>query len=56
MEVSGKPNEGWMLVIPGTVFLVFIMAILGGPRAFLNMVMTWGGDIVEWMMRFVRSL
>ena len=33
-DTSGKAREGWMAVIPASVFLVFVVFALGGPRNF----------------------
>lgn len=44
-----------MLIVPGGVFVLFVVAILGGPRAFANTVSYWMGDAVAWVSRWVTS-
>lgn len=56
MDTSGKPREGWMAVIPATVFLVFVVFALGGPRNFLNTLSIWAGDLVAGIQGWLKSL
>jgi hypothetical protein len=56
MDTSGKAHEGWMTVIPVSVFLVIVVAALGGPTEFVNTVSIWIGDmataLVAWIKHF----
>ena len=56
MDISGKPHEGWMTVIPGTVFLLIVIVLLGGPVAFVNTLSLWVGDLLNAVAAWVRNL
>ena len=56
METSGKPTEGWMTVVPVTVFVLFVLIALGGPTAFVNIVANWVSDVVIFVARWIRHL
>jgi hypothetical protein len=55
MDVSGRPHEGWMTLIPLAILFGIVMIALGGPVAFMNTVANWFNDTVDWAHRFVRS-
>lgn len=48
MDTSGRPHEGWMIVIPGTVFLMFVVLALGGPVGFVNTLSLWAVEMASW--------
>ncbi len=56
MDISGKPHEGWMTLIPVTVFIFVIAAALGGPSAFVNTVASWLTDIATYVGGWIRHL
>jgi hypothetical protein len=56
MDVSGKPHEGWMTVVPVTVFLFIVVVALGGPAAFANTVSLWVFDIANAAVSWLRHL
>jgi hypothetical protein len=56
MDTSGKPHEGWMTVIPVTVFLLIVIVALGGPTAFANTVSLWVNDVAMAVFRWFRQL
>lgn len=56
MDTSGKPHEGWMTVIPVTVFLLVVIVLLGGPTAFVNTLSLWVGDLLNSVAAWVRSI
>ena len=56
MDISGKPREGWMTVVPVTVFLLFVVVALGGFDNFVNNLNLWAGDIVRAVSHWFRSL
>jgi hypothetical protein len=55
MDTSGKPHEGWMTVVPVTVFLLIIVTALGGPTAFVNTVSLWLTDFLTGVAAWVRQ-
>jgi hypothetical protein len=56
METSGKPTEGWMTLVPLTVFIFIVIFALGGPTSFMNTVSNWVFDVGSYLSRWVRSL
>jgi hypothetical protein len=56
MDTSGRPREGWMTVVPVTVFLLFVVLALGGPANFVNTVSLWLTDIVQGTVSWIRAL
>jgi hypothetical protein len=56
METSGRPTEGWMTVVPFTVFVFIVMFALGGPTAFMNIVINWASDLVHYVLHWLKSL
>ena len=56
MDISGKPHEGWMTVIPVTVFLLIVIVLLGGPVAFVNTLSLWVADLLNAVAAWVRNL
>lgn len=55
MDPTGKPREGWMAIIPGGIFLIFVVFILGGPRHFLNTIGMWISDVVAALQGWLKS-
>jgi hypothetical protein len=56
MDTSGKPHEGWMTVIPVSVFLFIVVVALGGPAAFVNVVTLWVTDIASYVVGWIKHL
>jgi hypothetical protein len=56
MDVSGKPHEGWMTLVPLVVLVGIVMIALGGPVEFMNTVTGWMGDAGEYLHRLLKSL
>jgi ABC-type phosphate/phosphonate transport system permease subunit len=54
MDVSGKPYEGWMTTIPLAVFLLFVVAAMGGPAAFANTVAIWITDLAHYVADWIK--
>ena len=55
MDTSGRPHEGWMIVIPGTVFLMFVVLALGGPVGFVNTLSLWAVETANWFVNWFSS-
>jgi hypothetical protein len=56
MEISGRPNEGWMTVVPVTVMMLIAIVALGGPEAFVNTLSSWGTDCVSYIAGWLKNL
>jgi hypothetical protein len=56
VEISGKPNEGWMAILPLTIFTGFIVLAMGGPAAFMNTVALWASDLVSYVASWIKYL
>jgi hypothetical protein len=56
MDVSGRPREGWMTVVPVTVFLLFVVLALGGVDSFVNTLGLWASEVFNSMGRWFRNL
>ena len=56
MDTSGRPREGWMTVVPVTVFLLFVVLALGGPANFVNTVSLWMSDITQAVVAWIKDL
>ena len=56
MDTSGRPREGWMTVVPVTVFLLFVVLALGGPTHFVNTVSLWMSDIAQAIVGWIKDL
>ena len=54
MNNTGKPHEGWMMLIPLSVLLFIVMVAFGGPDAFANAVMPFATQIVTYTVNWVR--
>jgi len=54
MDVSGKGREGWMTTIPLTVFVLFVIAAMGGPTAFVNTVTAWISDLAHYVVAWIN--
>jgi hypothetical protein len=56
MDTSGSAREGWMAIIPGTVFVLFVVIALGGPVQFMNFIVDWGQDLLGAVMSWLKNL
>jgi hypothetical protein len=56
MDISGKPHEGWMTVIPVSVFLLIVIVALGGPVAFVNTLSLWVSDVLTASASWLKNL
>jgi hypothetical protein len=56
MDTTGTAREGWMTIIPVTVFLLIVVLALGGPEAFVNTVSVWVGDVAAAAVRWIKQL
>jgi hypothetical protein len=56
MDTSGRSHEGWMTVIPVTVFLLIVIVALGGPVAFVNTLSLWVSDVLTSIASWVKNL
>jgi hypothetical protein len=56
METSGRPTEGWMTLVPLTIFVLFVILALGGPASFVNIVASWLGDVANYIAQWIRSI
>lgn len=45
-----------MIVIPGTVFLLFVVLALGGPVGFVNTLSNWAVDIATWFVNWFKYM
>ena len=55
-EISGKPNEGWMTLVPVTVLVLVVVIALGGPEAFVNTLSSWATDLVGYSAGWLKHL
>jgi len=56
MQISGKPHEGWMTLVPVTVFMLVIVAVMGGPTAFVNTLSLWVTDTLTFVATWLKYL
>lgn len=56
MQTSGKAHEGWMTVIPMAVLIFIVVAIMGGPNAFLNTLSLWAADMISGITTWLKYL
>jgi len=56
MQTSGKATEGWMTIIPLSVFVFVVIVAMGGPTAFVNVVSMWVVDIVGYLAHWLKDL
>ena len=56
VDVSGKPNEGWMAILPLTIFVGFIVLAMGGPTQFMNTLALWTSDLVTYVAEWIKYL
>ncbi len=56
MQISGKTHEGWMTVVPLSVFAFVVIVALGGPSAFVNVVSLWLVDVVTYVEHWLKGL
>lgn len=55
MRTSGTGREGWMTTVPILMVVLFVAAVLGGPREVLKTVENYLGAIVSWVTQLVAS-
>ena len=55
MDTSGRPHEGWMTIIPVTVFIVIVIVVLGGPVGFVNTIGLWTTDILTYITAWLKD-
>lgn len=55
MDISGRPHEGWMTIIPVTVFFLIVIVVLGGPVGFVNTLSYWATDLVNYIAGWVKN-
>lgn len=56
MQTSGRAHEGWMAVIPLSVFIFVVMVMFGGPVAFMNVVSIWASDVASYIGHWMKNL
>lgn len=56
MDASGSAREGWMTFIPLTVLLFIVIYVMGGPTQFINVVVLWVTDVVNYVLNWIRHL
>lgn len=56
MDPTGRPREGWMAIVPLTIFVLFVVLALGGPVNFVNTVSLWVGDLATAVAGWVKDL
>jgi hypothetical protein len=56
MNTSGKPREGWMTVIPVSVFIFIVVIVLGGPVNFFRTIALWGEDVIKAVGTWIKHL
>jgi hypothetical protein len=56
MNTSGKPREGWMTVVPVSVFIFVVVVALGGPNNFFRTIALWGEDVMKAVGTFFKQL
>lgn len=56
MNTSGKPREGWMTVIPVSVFIFIVVVALGGPDNFFRTIALWGEDVIKTVGTWIKQL
>jgi hypothetical protein len=56
MQISGRAHEGWMTVVPLSVFVFVVIVALGGPAAFVNIVSLWVVDVVTYAAHLLKDL
>ena len=55
MQTSGTGREGWMTTVPILMLVLFVAAVLGGPREVLKTVEIYLGAVVAWVTQLVAS-
>jgi hypothetical protein len=56
MKTNGQPTEGWMVMIPLSVFVFFVMVLVGGPQALVNLVSIWAVDVATYIGYWIKHL
>ena len=56
MDASGSAREGWMTFIPLTVLLFIVIYVMGGPTQFMNTVVYWTTDLVNYVFGWLKHL
>lgn len=54
MDTSGRPHEGWMTIIPLTVFVLITVIVLGGPVGFVNTLSYWATDLIAYIAAWLK--
>jgi hypothetical protein len=52
---SGRSHEGWMALIPLTVLLVVVVAVLGGPEAVVDTIGSLAIDTIAYGRNWLKS-
>jgi hypothetical protein len=55
MQTSGTGREGWMTTVPLLMLVLFVAAVLGGPRELLRTLESYLGAVVTWVTQVVAS-
>ena len=45
-----------MALLPLTIFVAFIILVMGGPAAFMNTVALWASDLVSYVATWIKYL
>ena len=56
MDPTGRPREGWMAIVPLTIFVLFVVLALGGPVNFVNTVSLWVADLANSFVSWLKDL
>ena len=56
MNTTGKVSESWMSAIPLAVFMLFVIAAMGGPSSFVNTVALWTKDFAAYILNWLKYL
>ena len=51
MNDTGRPHEGWMVLVPLAALAIFVVMDTGGPKAFVHTATYWLHDLLEACMR-----
>lgn len=43
-----------MTIIPGSIFLLFVVLALGGPVAFVNTLSLWAVETATWFVNWFK--
>ncbi len=45
-----------MTLVPLSVFILFVIFVLGGPTSFINVLSNWAYEVATYLGRWIRSL